>query len=117
VHAAKNIVAAGLAERCEVQVSYAIGVAEPISIMVESFGTSPLSAEHLPRIVRKHFDLTPYGLREMLDLVRPSTSRPQVTGISDALSRSSPGSVPIAPRHSPKRPRGSATPNRPTSQP
>ena len=68
---AKNIVAAGLAERCEVQVSYAIGVAEPIAIMVESFGTSRLSAEHLTRIVRKHFDLTPYGLREMLDLVRP----------------------------------------------
>jgi len=70
-YVAKNIVAAELAERCEVQVSYAIGVAEPISIMVESFGTSRLSAEHLTRIVRKHFDLTPYGLREMLDLVRP----------------------------------------------
>ncbi len=70
-YVAKNLVAAGLAERCEVQVSYAIGVAEPISIMVESFGTSRLSAEHLTRIVRKHFDLTPYGLREMLDLVRP----------------------------------------------
>jgi len=65
------VVAAGLAERCEVQVSYAIGVAEPISITVESFGTSRLSSEHLTRIVRKHFDLTPYGLREMLDLVRP----------------------------------------------
>jgi S-adenosylmethionine synthetase len=70
-YVAKNIVAAGLAERCEVQVSYAIGVAEPIAIMVETFGTSRLSAEHLTRIVRKHFDLTPYGLREMLDLVRP----------------------------------------------
>jgi len=70
-YVAKNIVAAGLAERCEVQVSYAIGVAEPTSIMVESFGTSPLSGEHLTRIVRKHFDPTPYGLREMLDLLRP----------------------------------------------
>jgi S-adenosylmethionine synthetase len=70
-YVAKNIVAADLAERCEVQVSYAIGVAEPIAIMVETFGTSRLSAEHLTRIVRKHFDLTPYGLREMLDLVRP----------------------------------------------
>ena len=70
-YVAKNIVAAGLAERCEVQVSYAIGVAEPIAIMVETFGTSRLSGEHLTRIVRKHFDLTPYGLREMLDLVRP----------------------------------------------
>jgi S-adenosylmethionine synthetase len=70
-YVAKNIVAAELAERCEVQVSYAIGVAEPIAIMVETFGTSRLSGEHLTRIVRKHFDLTPYGLREMLDLVRP----------------------------------------------
>jgi S-adenosylmethionine synthetase len=70
-YVAKNIVAAGLAERCEVQVSYAIGVAEPTSIMVESFGTSRLSRERLTQIVRKHFDLTPYGLREMLDLARP----------------------------------------------
>ncbi|HXC23204.1 MAG TPA: methionine adenosyltransferase domain-containing protein, partial [Solirubrobacteraceae bacterium] len=68
---AKNIVAAGLAERCEVQVSYAIGVAEPTSIMVETFGTSSLSRERLTQLVRKNFDLTPYGLREMLDLVRP----------------------------------------------
>jgi S-adenosylmethionine synthetase len=70
-YVAKNIVAAGLAERCEVQVSYAIGVAEPTSIMVETFGTSRLSRERLTQLVRKHFDLTPYGLREMLDLVRP----------------------------------------------
>jgi S-adenosylmethionine synthetase len=70
-YVAKNVVAAGLAERCEVQVSYAIGVAEPIAIMVETFGTSRLSCEHLTQIVRKNFDLTPYGLREMLDLVRP----------------------------------------------
>jgi len=70
-YVAKNIVAAGLAERCEVQVSYAIGVAEPTSIMVETFGTSNLSRERLTQLVRKHFDLTPYGLREMLDLVRP----------------------------------------------
>ena len=70
-YVAKNIVAAGLAERCEVQVSYAIGVAEPTSIMVETFGTGTLSREHLTALVRKHFDLTPYGLREMLDLLRP----------------------------------------------
>src|SRR5450631_3186080 len=70
-YVAKNIVAAGLAERCEVQVSYAIGVAEPTSIMVETFGTSSLSREQLTQLVRRHFDLTPYGLREMLDLVRP----------------------------------------------
>ena len=70
-YVAKNIVAGGLAERCEVQVSYAIGVAEPTSIMIETFGTSRLSRERLTQLVRKNFDLTPYGLREMLDLVRP----------------------------------------------
>jgi S-adenosylmethionine synthetase len=70
-YVAKNIVAAGLAARCEVQVSYAIGVAEPTSIMVDSFGTSELSRDELTALVRRHFDLTPYGLREMLDLARP----------------------------------------------
>ena len=70
-YVAKNIVAAGLADRCEVQVSYAIGVAEPTSIMVETFGTGRLPREKLTQLVRKHFDLTPYGIREMLDLARP----------------------------------------------
>jgi S-adenosylmethionine synthetase len=70
-YVAKNIVAAGLAERCEVQVSYAIGVAEPTSIMVETFGTGKLPDKRLTQIVRAHFDLTPFGLREMLDLARP----------------------------------------------
>ncbi len=70
-YVAKNVVAAGLAERCEVQLSYAIGVAEPTSVMVETFGTSRLAGEKLTQIVRKHFDLTPYGLCEMLDLMRP----------------------------------------------
>ncbi len=70
-YVAKNIVAAGLAERCEVQVSYAIGVAEPTSVMVEAFGTSKLSREALTKLVRRHFDLTPYGLRQMLNLARP----------------------------------------------
>ena len=70
-YVAKNIVAAGLAARCEVQVSYAIGVAEPTSIMVETFGTGKLPDSRLTQIVRAHFDLTPFGLREMLDLARP----------------------------------------------
>ncbi len=70
-YVAKNVVAAGLAERCEVQVSYAIGVAEPTSVMVETFGTGKLSREKLTRLVLRHFDLTPYGLRQMLDLARP----------------------------------------------
>jgi S-adenosylmethionine synthetase len=70
-YVAKNIVAAGLAERCEVQVSYAIGVAEPTSISVETFGTGILSEQRLTQLVREHFDLTPYGIREMLDLIKP----------------------------------------------
>jgi S-adenosylmethionine synthetase len=70
-YVAKNIVAAGLAARCEVQVSYAIGVAEPTSIMIQTFGTGKLPDERLTQIVRAHFDLTPFGLREMLDLARP----------------------------------------------
>jgi len=70
-YVAKNIVAAGLADRCEVQVSYAIGVAEPTSVMVETFGTGKVSREKLTQLVVKHFDLTPYGLREMLKLARP----------------------------------------------
>ncbi|MFM7396123.1 MAG: methionine adenosyltransferase [Gammaproteobacteria bacterium] len=70
-YVAKNIVAAGLADRCEVQVSYAIGVAKPTSVMVETFGTGKVSREKLTALVDRHFDLTPYGLREMLRLARP----------------------------------------------
>ena len=70
-YVAKNLVAAGLADRCEVQVSYAIGVAEPTSIMVDTFGTSALNREQLTELVHRHFDLTPYGLRKMLNLNRP----------------------------------------------
>ncbi len=70
-YVAKNIVAAGIADRCEVQVSYAIGVAQPTSVSVDTFGTSKLGEERLDQLVRKHFDLTPYGIREMLDLHRP----------------------------------------------
>ncbi|WP_290610899.1 methionine adenosyltransferase [Arsukibacterium sp. UBA3155] len=70
-YVAKNIVAAGLADRCELQVSYAIGIAEPTSISLETFGTSKLSEEQLIKLVREHFDLRPYGLIEMLDLERP----------------------------------------------
>jgi S-adenosylmethionine synthetase len=68
---AKNIVAAGLAKKCEIQLSYAIGVAEPTSVMVDTFGTSKLSNEELVAIIRKHFDLRPAGIIEMLDLRRP----------------------------------------------
>ena len=70
-YVAKNIVAAGLASRCLVQVSYAIGVAEPTSIMVETYGTGKVSNETLTELVRKHFDLRPKGIVNMLDLLRP----------------------------------------------
>lgn len=70
-YVAKNLVAAGLAERCEIQVSYAIGVAEPTSISIETFGTSRHDEETLIALVRRHFDLRPYGLIKMLDLERP----------------------------------------------
>jgi S-adenosylmethionine synthetase len=68
-YVAKNIVAAGLAERCEIQVSYAIGVAEPTSIMVETFGTGQISDERITKLVREHFDLRPFGILSMLDLL------------------------------------------------
>lgn len=70
-YVAKNIVAAGLADRCEIQLSYAIGVAEPTSIMVETFGTGKVSNELLVKLVREFFDLRPYGLIKMLDLIQP----------------------------------------------
>lgn len=70
-YVAKNIVAAGLAERCEIQVSYAIGVAEPTSISVETFGTGKVSEARLVELVREHFDLRPYGITKMLDLLHP----------------------------------------------
>ncbi len=70
-YVAKNIVAAGLAERCEIQVSYAIGVAEPTSISVDTFGTGKIEDEALVKLVREHFDLRPKGLIAMLDLLRP----------------------------------------------
>src|SRR5210317_1937581 len=70
-YVAKNIVAAGLAERCEIQVSYAIGVAEPTSIAIDSFGTGKIADERIAELVREHFDLRPKGLVEMLNLKRP----------------------------------------------
>jgi len=70
-YVAKNIVAAGLAERCELQVSYAIGVAEPTSISVQTFGTGKIDDDRIVELVREHFDLKPRGLIQMLDLLRP----------------------------------------------
>ncbi len=70
-YVAKNIVAAGLADRCEIQVSYAIGVAEPTSISVYTFGTGKISEDRLTDMVRENFDLRPYGILKMLDLIQP----------------------------------------------
>jgi len=70
-YVAKNIVAAGLADRCEIQISYAIGVAEPTSIAIDSFGTGKMADDRIAELVREHFDLRPKGLVEMLDLKRP----------------------------------------------
>jgi S-adenosylmethionine synthetase len=70
-YVAKNIVAAGLADRCEVQISYAIGVAEPTAVYVETFGTGRVPTQKIVQLVRKHFDLRPYGIINMLNLLRP----------------------------------------------
>jgi S-adenosylmethionine synthetase len=70
-YVAKNVVAAGLADKCEIQVSYAIGIAEPTSISIDTFGTGKIDDERIEALVREHFDLRPYGLIKMLDLIRP----------------------------------------------
>ena len=70
-YVAKNIVAAGIADRCEVQVSYAIGVAEPTSISINTFGTNKISNDEIISLIRKHFDLRPYGITRMLNLLQP----------------------------------------------
>lgn len=70
-YVAKNLVAAGLAKKCEVQVSYAIGVAEPTSISVTTFGTGAIDDQRIERLIREHFDLRPYGIIQMLDLIHP----------------------------------------------
>ncbi|MGB4346006.1 MAG: methionine adenosyltransferase [Burkholderiaceae bacterium] len=70
-YVAKNIVAAGLAERCQIQISYAIGIAKPTSVMVTTFGTGKISDEAIADLVREHFDLRPKGIVQMLDLLRP----------------------------------------------
>jgi S-adenosylmethionine synthetase len=70
-HVAKNIVAAGLARKCEVQVAYAIGVARPVSVLVDTFGTGKIADEKIGKLVEKHFDLRPKGIIQALDLLRP----------------------------------------------
>ena len=79
-YVAKNIVAAGLATQCQIQISYAIGIAEPTSIAIDTFGTGVLSEEKLIQLVREHFDLRPKGIIQMLDLLRPIYSKSAAYG-------------------------------------
>jgi len=79
-YVAKNIVAAGIADRCEVQVSYAIGVAEPTSVDVETFGTGKIEEDRISELVNEHFDLKPRGIIEMLDLLHPIYTRTAAYG-------------------------------------
>jgi len=79
-YVAKNIVAAGLASRCQVQVSYAIGVAQPINVTVRTFGTGKIADEKISELVRRHFDLRPRGIIQMLDLLRPIYSKTAAYG-------------------------------------
>ena len=81
-YVAKNIVAAGLADKCEIQVSYAIGVAQPTSISVTTFGTGKIPEEKIEKLVREHFDLRPFGILKMLDLLHPMYRRPPPTATS-----------------------------------
>jgi S-adenosylmethionine synthetase len=70
-YVAKNLVAAGLADRCEIQISYAIGIAEPTSIHLETFGTNKIPESKIIKLIKQHFDLRPYGIIKMLDLLKP----------------------------------------------
>ncbi|MCG7897649.1 MAG: methionine adenosyltransferase [Candidatus Thiodiazotropha lotti] len=90
-YVAKNIVAAGLAERCEIQISYAIGVAEPTSIMVETFGTGKIADEAISALVRQHFDLRPYGILKMLDLLNSDTIKYRKTAAYGHFGREDEG--------------------------
>ena len=79
-YVAKNVVAAGLADRCEIQVSYAIGVAKPTSVRIKTFDTNKISEEQIIKLVNANFDLTPYGIMSMLDLLQPIYERTAAYG-------------------------------------
>ena len=96
-YVAKNVVAAGLAHRCQVQVAYAIGVAHPVSINAECFGTAIVPEARIEELIREHFDLRPAAIVRDLDLRRPIYAATAPTATSAAATRTSPGSAPIAP--------------------
>ncbi|MBK1719261.1 methionine adenosyltransferase [Thiocystis violacea] len=90
-YVAKNIVAAGLADKCEIQVSYAIGVAEPTSVSIDTFGTSAISEHRIIELIRAHFDLRPYGIMRMLDLTNRELIKYQDTAAYGHFGRAEPG--------------------------
>ncbi len=90
-YVAKNIVAAGLADKCEIQVSYAIGVAEPTSVSIDTFGTASISEHRIIELIRAHFDLRPYGIMRMLDLTNRDLIKYQDTAAYGHFGRAEPG--------------------------
>ncbi|MBK1695161.1 methionine adenosyltransferase [Chromatium weissei] len=90
-YVAKNIVAAGLANKCEIQVSYAIGVAEPTSVSIDTFGTAKIDEQRIIELVRAHFDLRPYGIMQMLDLTNRDLIKYQDTAAYGHFGRTEPG--------------------------
>ena len=103
-YAAKNIVAAGLARRCEIELAYAIGVAHPVSLLVDTFGTGALPDDRLAQLVLETFDLRPAGIIDMLDLRRPIYRQTAAYGHFAARMSTCPGSTPTAPRSCAARP-------------
>ena len=97
-YVAKNVVAAGLADRFEMQVSYAIGKAQPVSIMIETFGTGRIPDEQILRLIEEHFDLRPAAIIENMDLKRPIYHRRPPTATSAATTSMCPGSEPTRPQ-------------------
>ena len=96
---AKNIVAAGLADRCEVQLAYAIGVAEPVSVLIDTFGTAKVDEQKISELVRANFKLTPKGIIESLNLRRPIYRKTAAYGHFGRNDRTSPGKPPTRPAH------------------
>jgi S-adenosylmethionine synthetase len=95
-HAAKNIVAAGLADACEIQLAYAIGVAKPVSVMVDTRGTGKIADEKIAALVREKVDLRPEAIIERLGFARPSIPRPRLTAIRPAGPGPSLGAADLA---------------------
>lgn len=95
---AKNVVAAGIASRCEVQVAYAIGVARPLSINVETFGTGHISDDKIAKLIDEHFDLRPAPLSAILTCAAPSIAKPQLTATLAVMTFPCPGRIPTGPR-------------------